>query len=149
MITVDGHFFDTEYKWQKYCKENNIKDPFKERIDKVKLQRKVINGLECWEGEWDRSPEAQAREEEWKKRRDEYLRLENTFRLWDMHFWIDDWDEFQTMGEGGYVDMSIYLPCDIASRQCSMRCEYFGKECLRDREELKCPIPGLEDRYEI
>lgn len=149
MVTIDGRILDTDLRWEEYCKENNIPDPFKERMDRIEIKEVVINGVRGWESEWDRSPEALAWEEDWKKRRDEYLRLMHTFRLWDMHFWMEDWEQFQRMGEGEYVDMSIYLPCDLASRQCSMTCAYFGTECPRARgEELKSPIEGLEGRYE-
>ena len=145
MITIDGRILDTDARWHQWCKEHGIKDPFQERYDRIKSEWKIVNGVECWEFN---SPEDQSWEEEWKKRRDEYLRQMHTFRLWDLHFWMDDWDSFQRMGNS-YVDMSIYMPCDLANRQCAMTCAYFLGDCPRQKEELKSPIKGLEGRYEI
>ena len=143
MTTIDSRILDTDARWREWCEEHNIQNPFKERSNHTKIEHKIVNGVECWEF----SPEDQAWEEEWKKRRDEYLWQEQTFRLWDMHFWMDDWEKFQRMGVGGYVDMSIYLPCDLANRQCAMTCAYFLGECPRQEEELKSPVKGLEGRY--
>ena len=142
MITIDGRILDTDARWHRWCKEHGIKDPFQECYDRIKSERKIVDGVECWEF----SPEEQAWEEEWKKRRDEYLRQKHTFRLWDLHFWMDDWDSFQRMGNS-YVDMSIYMPCDLANRQCALACAYFLGDCPRQKEELKSPIKGLEGRY--
>ena len=126
MITVDGRIFDTDLRWKYWCKEHGITDPFKEKYEHD-------------------SPEY----EDWKKRRDEYLRLEHTFRVWDCHFWMD-WERFEEFFRNEiYADISIYLPCDCANRQCSLACAYFLGECPRQEEELKSPIKGLEDRYEI
>ena len=136
IITIDGRILDTCVRWQEWCEERGIEDPYKERS---KSRRKTINGVECWKFEDNPDPE-------WKKRWDEYLRQMNTFRLWDLHFQMDDWDEFQRMGND-YVDMSIYLPCDLADRQCAMTCAYFLGECPRESEKLKSPIKGLEGRY--
>lgn len=72
---------------------------------------------------------------------EEYLRLKDKFFAWDGHFWMSDWEQFKAEG---------YVPCDLVGRQCYMACEYFGKNCLREHEELKCPIYGLgETRWEI
>ena len=94
------------------------------------------------------TPEEIAWRTEWVKRRDEYLRLEHTFRLWDFHFWMP-WEKFRKHLEWSvdFADTSIYMPCDAAERQCSMTCAYFGGDCPRVEEELKSPIKGLEGEY--
>ena len=132
MITVDERIFDTDLRWEKYCKAHNIKNPFKEEIKRITSKK--------YEKAWY---------EDWKKRRDEYLRLEHTFRAWDCHFWMD-WEKFERFFRNEtYTDMSIYLPCDCADRQCSLACAYFLGKCPRQEEELKSPIKGLEGRYEV
>ena len=98
----------------------------------------------------DKTEEEKVQEQEWKKRRDEYLRLSHTFRLWDFHFWMH-WEEFQLYAKYGedFTDISIYLPCDCVERQCNMACQYFGGKCPRETEELKTPeILGFEGRWE-
>lgn len=84
------------------------------------------------------------------KKRDEYLRLDHTFRLWDFHFWMP-WEKFKWHCgfDKEYTDVSIYMPCDCAERQCNMECAYFSSECPREKEELKTPkILGFEGRWE-
>ena len=152
MITVDGRIFDTDLRWKYWCKEHGIIDPFKERDehDAYQHRKEIINGHEVFVWDKDNSPEYKAWHEDWEKRRDEYLRQQHTFRLWDFHFWMD-WERFEKFieHEESFTDISIYLPCDCANRQCSLTCAYFGEKCPRENEELKCPIPGLEGRYEI
>lgn len=94
------------------------------------------------------TPEEIAWRSKWVKRRNKYLRLEHTFRLWDFHFWMP-WEKFKKHLEWSvdFTDTSIYMPCDAAERQCSMECAYFGGDCPRVKEELKSPINGVEGEY--
>ena len=152
MITVDGRIFDTDLRWKYWCKEHGIIDPFKEIREHDAYQHHIkinASGNEIFVWERDDSPEYRAWYEDWEKRRDEYLRQQHTFRAWDCHFWMD-WERFEKFFQNeSYTDISIYLPCDCANRQCSMRCVYFLGECPRQEEELKSPVNGLEGRYEI
>ena len=140
---VDGRLLDTDNRWEDYCAFNKIENPFTGKLKKeeimVRIKDKDIPGERI---------EIRKPTEEWKKRRDEYLRLCHTFRLWDLHFWIDNWDKLKWYGNE-YVDTSIYMPCDVASRQCDMMCAYFLHECPRAKEELKTPeILGFDGRWE-
>ena len=147
--TIDGRILETDYKWSEYCKEHGIKNPFWESQDKFKARchDEVRNGIKCTIIDAE-SPEEITWRTEWVKRRDEYLRLEHTFRLWDFHFWMD-WSRFQEhlKWSKDFADTSIYMPCDTAERQCSMACAYFGAKCPRVKEEVKNPIKGLEGEY--
>ena len=49
MITVDGRILDTDARWREWCEEHGIKDPFQEDDDHIKIKRKIVNGVECWE----------------------------------------------------------------------------------------------------
>jgi len=74
----------------------------------------------------------------------------HTFRLWDFHFWMP-WPQFKQHLDWSktLADVSIYMPCDAAERQCSMACAYFGKDCPRVKEELQIPlILGFDGRWE-
>lgn len=138
---IDGRLLDTDMRWEDYVREMHIKDPFQEsRIDRVIKQvgRK-----------WITEPADEERRRYWDEQKDNYLRLEHTFRLWDFHFWME-WERFQRFLESeSLADVSIYLPCDTMERQCSMTCPHFGKEnCPRRFEELKSPIEGVEERWE-
>lgn len=143
ILDTDNRFFD-------YCMTKGIKNPFREYMDmfarRCSMEERNGHATTVIREETE---EEKAWNTEWAKRRDEYLRLMHTFRLWDFHFWMDDWDKFQRYGNE-YVDMSIYMPCDIASRQCNMTCPYFGGKCPRETEELKCPeMLGFEGRWEF
>lgn len=83
---------------------------------------------------------------DWEKRRDEYLRLRDTFILWEDHFWMP-WKQFKKYLKfhEKYADTSIYMPCDAADRQCDIACTYFGGKCPREEEPLKCPIKEYEE----
>lgn len=152
-ITVDGRILDTDNRFHDYCMERKIKDPFWE--DQQRFSNKIEHkqdekGHDYWVVDTTKTQEDEAWEKDWAKRRDEFLRLEHTFRLWDFHFWMDDWDRFKSFWNNQWVDTSAYMPCDIASRQCNMECAYFGKECPREREELRAPeILGFEGRWEF
>ena len=136
IIKIDGRILDTDNRFYDYCQCMKI-NPFQEESTKKGHEHNT-----------DDSPGEEVQRTDWTKRRDEYLRLSHTFRLWDFHFWMDDWEKFKWYGNK-YVDMSIYMPCDIASRQCNMECAYFGKECPREKEELRAPeILGFEGRWE-
>ena len=136
---------DTDLRFQDYCEFNHMKNPFVEwRTRHIKMDSVMMDGkrVPC------QIVYTEDRPEEWKAKRNEYLRLMHTFRLWDMHFWMEDWDRFQSYGNE-YVDMSIYMPCDLADRQCSMACRYFGEKCPRIKEEIKTPESlGFEGRWE-
>lgn len=153
MITIDGRILDTDNRFHDYCMVNKIKDPFREDRERFakRCRKEFRDGHEVTIIDTNIDPEEEAWRQEWAKRRDEYLRLSHTFRLWDFHFWMDDWEKFQWYGRNdSYVDMSIYMPCDIASRQCNMECAYFGKECPREKEDLRAPeILGFEGRWEF
>ncbi len=152
-ITVDGRILDTDNRFHDYCMERKIKDPFWE--DQQRFSNKIEHkqdekGRDYWVVDTTKTPEDEAWEKNWEKRRDEFLRLEHTFRLWDFHFWMDDWDRFKSFWNSQWVDTSAYMPCDIASRQCNMECAYFGKECPREKEELRAPeILGFDGRWEF
>ena len=143
-MIVDSRILDTDYRFRDYCQYNKIIDPFKEDMDRFskRCHQEDRNGHRITIVEIDE-------DKEWEKRRDDFLKVAHTFRIWDFHFWMDDWEKFQRYGRNEYVNMNIYMPCDLANRQCSMFCAYFGKKCPRENgEELKSPIPGLNKRWE-
>ena len=113
-----------------FCQKHGIKNPFEKRYNKDLFF--IL-------------PE----DKEWKIRRDKYLRLMHTFRLWEKHFKMD-WDKFQREMEWvkDYADITIYCPCDCADRQCSMWCRYFKGECTRGDKELENPVEKvLREEY--
>ena len=126
-------------KFFAFCQDHGIKDPFEERYEILK--HKDLFFLTVPEGkEWERK---------WRVKRDKYLRLKHTFRLWEKHFTMD-WDKFQSEMEWAkdYADISIYCPCDCAGRQCSMWCRYFKGECKRGDKELENPVERvLKEEY--
>ena len=135
-MAVNMNMLDEDNRWHDYCATNNIKDPFLEEwIDTHITNPRVTN-----DDDWHK---------EWVRRRDDYLRMRHTFRMWDFHFWMD-WEEFQSHAKYSkdYTDISIYLPCDCAGRQCNMACAYFGTKCPREKEELKNPL-NFEGRWEF
>lgn len=149
MITIDGRVLDTDNRFYDYCLVNHIKDPFRESNEMFarRCSTEERNGHTATVIR-EKTEEEKAWEKDWAKRRDEYLRLNHTFRMWDFHFWMDDWEKFQWYGRD--VDMNIYMPCDIASRQCNMMCLYFGGKCPRETEELQAPeILGFKGRWEF
>ena len=144
-MNIDGRMLAADDRWREYCILNNIRDPFKEsqeriskriheEIDEKGHRITVVDAAPLNEPAWQSA---------WKKRRDAYLRLQHTFKLWDYHSWMP-WDDFkkQVNFSRQYADGSIYMPCDCEGRQCSVECAYFGRKCLREREPLKCPIRG-------
>ena len=139
---------ETEDKWRDYCKVNNIINPFDYNANKIKRVKVKIDDTEVDGFSVDRDANNINITTFYPTNEDieEYLRLKDKFFAWDGHFWMSDWEQFrkQFKAEG-------YVPCDLVGRQCYMACEYFGKNCLREREELKCPIFGLEEnkRWEI
>lgn len=91
MITIDGRILDTDNRFHDYCFYNKIKDPFRESMLRFgeRVQKKTDEkGHDYWIVDTDDSPEEVAWRTEWAKRRNEYLRLNHTFRLWDFHFWM-------------------------------------------------------------
>ena len=148
---IDSRMLEMDDKWREYCILNNIRDPFAE--SQARLARRM-HEEEDEKGHRitviDAPPlDEQAWQNAWAKRRDAYLRLQHTFRLWDFHFWMP-WEEFkrQMHFSRQYADVGIYMPCDAAERQCNMECAYFGAKCPREEEPLKCPINKLENNYE-
>lgn len=136
--------------FDKYCELFGIADPFQEQQER--FHKKVTHcispsGREYWEVDTKKTPEEMAWERDWEVRRDEYLRLEHIFRLWDLHDRMD-WDKFQKeieYSKNFTDDGERYLPCDCEERQCSMECAYFGTECPRVRgEELISPKEVME-----
>lgn len=147
---IDGRYLETDNKWHEYCKEHGIKNPFQESQNKfnARCHKEVRDGIECTIINSE-TPEEIAWRTEWIKRRDKYLRLEHTFRLWDFHFWMP-WEKFKKHLEWStnFADTNIYMPCDAAERQCNIKCAYFGRDCPRVKEELKSPINGVEGEYQ-
>ena len=149
--TIDGRILDTDNRFNDYCDTFGITNPFceeRQRLNK-RMSKQIVNGHEITfidpEG-----PDDLLWRIDWTKRRNEYLRLDHTFRLWDFHFWMP-WEKFKWHCgfDKEYTDVSIYMPCDCADRQCSMECAYFLHECPREKEELKTPeILGFEGRWE-
>jgi len=150
--TEHNSVLDTDNRWFDYCHVKGIQNPFKESLDifhdrtsvKEENGHKIVYVRE-------KTEEEKIQEQEWAKRRDEYLRLEHTFRLWDFHFWMD-WNEFWRFAKYSkeFADISIYRPCDCADRQCTLACTNFGMECSKKTEELKTPqILGFEGRWEF
>lgn len=135
----------TDMKWIDYCTLNNIRNPFEESQERLrKRMHKEVDEKGHEVTVIDAAPlDEPAWRSGWTKRRDAYLRLMHTFRLWDFHSWMP-WDEFKKQAQFSkqYADASIYMPCDCAERQCSVECTYFGGKCPREQEPLKCPISG-------
>lgn len=150
MTTIDGRILDTDNRFHDYCLRNKIKDPFREGQERFSKKVEDENGRNYWIIDTDDSPEEVTWRTEWAKRRDEYLRLSHTFRLWDFHFWMTRTAfERHLRWSKEFADTSIYMPCDCAERQCSMKCAYFSGECPRQKEELRAPeILGFEGRWE-
>ena len=152
IATIDGRMLDTDNRFHDYCNAFGITNPFWEEQKRFRDRShdEVRNGIKCTVVDAE-SPEDIAWRTEWMKRRDKYLRLDHTFRLWDFHFWMP-WEKFKwhCSFDKEYTDVSIYMPCDCADRQCSMECAYFGGECPREKEELCTPeILGFEGRWEL
>ena len=147
MTTIDGRILATDMKFKDYCNALGITDPFEEEQKRFSQRCTHEHGYVLIR---DKTEEDIEWEKEWEKRRDEYLRLEHTFRLWDMHFYLT-WEKFQFfLRHETFTDTSIYLPCDCADRQCALTCEYFSRECPREKEELQTPgILGFEGRYNL
>lgn len=148
---IDGRILDTDNRFHDYCDAKGITNPFWEGQKRfsARSHKEIVNGHERTYVDAE-SPEDVVWRKEWVKRRNEYLRLSHTFRLWDFHFWMP-WEKFKWHCgfDKEYTDVSIYMPCDCAERQCSMECAYFLRECPRAKEELKTPqILGFEGRWE-
>ena len=146
MRMTTGSLLDTDDRFEDYCNAKGIADPFRESARRCTAEERNGHKITIIRGETE---EEKAWTQEWKKRRDEYLRLRHTFRLWDAHFWMD-WETFAKFCEYAkfYTDVDIYMPCDCAERQCNMACTYFGGKCPRTEEELKTPeILGFEGRW--
>lgn len=120
-------------KWNKFAAEHNIKDPFEERYKEIALDPVFTLPLSPTK-EW----------EEWKKRRDKYLRLKHTFMLWELHK-VKPWREFKwELGNWNFAEgKELYAPCDCADRQCVFLCQYFDNGCTRGIEELENPVLKL------
>ena len=151
-MKIDGRMLDTDNRFFDYCRRKKIKNPFKENLDAFarRCSKEERDGYEVTIIR-EKTAEEEVWEKEWKKRRDEYLRLSHAFRLWDFHFWMN-WEEFSWHCgfDKEFTDVSIYMPCDCADRQCNMTCAYFGGKCPREKEELKIPeILGFEGRWEF
>lgn len=143
---INPQFLDTSERWENYCKERGIKNPLFSRPGQ--LYPKKFNFLDSEiEGYVHKTDFNGIEVEKFYSREemDEYLRLRGIFFMWDYHFWMIDWDNFQKHG-----DSEGYYPCDLANRQCNMACKYFGEKCPRESEELKCPKElDFEGRWEI
>lgn len=152
MISIDGRMLDTNNRFHDFCNAKGIVNPFGE--EQAHFNKRCHpgehNGRPCTVIDPETEEDREWRKE-WIKRRDAYLRLEHTFRLWDFHFWMP-WEKFKWHLDidKAYADVSIYLPCDCAERQCALTCAYFGAECPRMKEELKAPeILGFDGRWEF
>lgn len=126
--------------FDEYCDTFGITDPFREsqeRFHKKVTKHSAPSGGEYWIVDTMETKEDEEWEKEWEVRRDEYLRLEHVFRLWEFHDRLD-WDDFQkeiVLSKHFTNDGDRYLPCDCAGRQCNMWCAYFGTECPRKKGE--------------
>ena len=152
-MKIDGRILDTDNRFHDYCMERKIENPFWEDQQRFakRCRKEIRNGHEVTIIDTDDSPEEKAWRKTWAEKRDKFLRLERTFRLWDFHFWMN-WGQFEwyLKYDKDYTDVSIYMPCDCADRQCSMTCAYFGGECPRTKEEIKIPESlGFEGRWEF
>lgn len=144
-----------------YCELYHITDPFEEdqeRFSKRVTTHHTPSGGTYWEVDMTKTEEDIAWEVAQKKKKNEYLRLEHIFRLWEFHDRLN-WDDFQREIESSKHftdDWKRYLPCDCAGRQCNMWCAYFGTECPRKKGEplwapeevMKVWDADLEDRWE-
>lgn len=128
----------TDLNFYNFCKEYNIKDPFKER-EQIIAARGIFFLTSVEGKQW---------EIKWKIRRDKYLRLMHVFRLWDKHFYLD-WEQFKK--ELAYEDSEIeYCSCDCAGRQCELACKYFKGKCTRENDQLENPINRIvKEEYGI
>lgn len=111
-------------KWRKFAAEHNIKDPFEEQFEKYDPTFPLSD--------------------EWRERRDKYLRLKHTFMLWELHK-VKPWREFKwELGNWNFAEgKELYAPCDCADRQCVFLCQYFDNGCTRGIEELENPVLRL------
>lgn len=111
-------------KWRKFAAEHNIKDPFEEYFEKYDITFPLSD--------------------EWKERRDKYLRLKHTFMLWELHK-VKSWREFKwELGNWNFAEgKGLYAPCDCADRQCVFLCQYFDNGCTRGIKELENPVLRL------
>lgn len=112
---IDGRILEADFNFEDYCEQHKIKDPFRYGSEASRQEK------------------------------NEFLRLEHEFRVWEFHYWME-WEEFQKWLE--WYKIEGYFPCDCGGRQCSMECAYFLRKCPRQEGELKSPIKGLEGRYE-
>lgn len=149
---IDGHMLDTDNRFFDYCNTFGITNPFNE--EQERFQERCTYNIDDYGHTITHirpeNPIEAAWRQEHREKKDKYLRLSHTFRLWDFHFWMD-WPRFKKHLEWStdFADTSIYLPCDCAERQCNMACTYFGTECPRMKEELRAPeILGFEGRWE-
>ena len=147
--------------FDKYCDTFGITDPFREsqeRFHKKVTKHSTSSDGEYWIVDTMKTKEDEEWEKEWEIRRDEYLRLEHVFRLWEFHDRLS-WDDFQkeiVLSKHFTNDGDRYLPCDCGCRQCALTCQYFGTECPRARgEDLISPkeVQAItedneEDEYE-
>lgn len=119
-------------KWNKFAAEHNIEDPFEEHFKE--LDKYAAGPTFVFLPPSD----------EWKKRRDKYLRLKHTFMLWELHK-IKPWREFKwELGNWNLAEgKELYAPCDCADRQCVFLCQYFDNGCTRGIEELENPVLKL------
>lgn len=107
-------------KWRKFAAEHNIKEYFEKYDITFPLS------------------------DEWKERRDKYLRLKHTFMLWELHK-VKPWREFKwELGNWNFAEgKELYAPCDCADRQCVFLCQYFDNGCTRGIKELENPVLRL------
>lgn len=124
-------------KWRKFAAEHNIEDPFEEHLKELDKYRTAADST------FDFLPPS----DEWKKRRDKYLRLKHTFMLWEFHK-IKPWREFKwELGNWNFaVGKELYAPCDCAERQCNFMCQYFDNGCMRKKKELENPVLKLLEK---
>ena len=151
-MNIDARMLDTDNRFFDYCQRMDVKDPFEESREMIARR----SSEEFRDGHRVTIVREETAEEKERRLRNienikEYLRLSNTFRLWDFHFWMTraQFEQHLHWAEG-YTDTSIYMPCDTVERQCSMACMYFLRECPREEGELKTPqILGFDGRWEF
>lgn len=150
--TIDSRILDTDNRFFDYCDTFGIANPFNEEQEKFQ-ERCTYESDEYGHTITYIRPEnpiEAAWRQEYREKKDRYLRLEHTFRLWDFHFWMTRTAfEQHLRWSKEYADTSIYLPCDTVERQCDMMCAYFSGECPREKVELRAPeMLGFDGRWE-
>lgn len=140
-MTVDGRIFEAQDEWETYAKAHGWKNPWDIEDE---IMEKYRHEKEISKSSWEIVIEDPSSEDAWRLKanryyKEKYIKRRDLFLFYQYKKWMG-WEQLRH-----YVPQwcQIFYPCDDASKQCSIECEWWP--CQNEGRKA----PEMEELMEI